>query len=126
MLLSYVHCFGPQSEQPELCIVPDKPDQFSVPARVDTIGVTDAGVFRVGPAETFVAKVDPEDGGLIIEPVKPSKLFITPDLPEQPGVKARSIKILKNEEGRCKSYYLADRPDEKHWQEWDPTKKRMS
>ena len=53
MLLAYMHCFGTEANYPELCIVPDKPDQFSVPVRVDTLRVTDVAIYRMGPQEAL-------------------------------------------------------------------------
>jgi hypothetical protein len=118
MLLAFMHCFGAQSNCAELCIVPDKPDQFSVPVRVDTLEVTDAAVLRLGPIEAITVRLDPRDNGMVIEPMFPAKLFITPDLPQYPGVHVKRLKILRTAERQYQVYFLHDKDREEDWRAW--------
>jgi hypothetical protein len=125
MLLSYYHCFGADKDYPELCILADKPDAFSIAVPLERIGVTSAAVYRVGPGEAFIADLDPSDGAIIIKPVASGKLLLTPDVADGPGMRVKKIKVRKLAPGKYQTFYLQDRNEEGDWQEWDPTKRRV-
>ena len=126
MLLAYMHCPGAQSNFPELCLLADKPDQFSVPARVDTLRVTDAAVYRAGPEEALTVEKDPEDGGLILAPFYPAKLFLTPDLPQYPGFHVKKAKIFVSRDGQYRVFYIQDKDSQNTWREWCPMRDKRS
>lgn len=125
MLLTYLHCFGPEQQKPDLCIIPDKPDQFSVPVRIDSLINTEAAIHRLGPIEAITVEIDPSDKGIVIAPLKPAKFFLTPDVHDQPGVSVRKVKIFKGADGRYATFYLMDRHEEGQWQPWEPLKRRQ-
>lgn len=121
MLLAFIHFPGHETDQPVLCIVPDRPDQFSVAAPVDSLGDCESAVYRSGPEESFLAKQDQEDGSIIIEPCKPAKLYLTPNLHERPGIHVRRVKIAKHS-GMVETFFLQDRHEDHDWQPWLPFK----
>lgn len=125
MLFSYYHCFGVQSEKPELCILAEKVDSLCVPVRVASLIETTAGVCRVGPEEAIVAELD-DDGGIIISAVKPGRICLTPDLHDCPAITVKSLKILKDEKEGFKSFYVQERHEKGDWQPWNPLEKRVS
>lgn len=124
MQLAYLHCYGPNSDHPELCITADRPDMFSTPARVESFATTSAGVYRVGPQEALTAWKD-NDGAIIVRPLRACKLFLTPDLHDQPGIIARKLRIVRTGPGEYKTFYLQDRHAEGEWQEWNPVKNQV-
>jgi hypothetical protein len=125
MLLAYVHCFGSEADCPELCIVATKPDSFSVPVRIDSLVETEAGIYCLSLTEAMVVRKDPGDGGIILEPLRPTKLFLTPDLHDQPGLTVRKAKVVKKGERRYESFFLQERHAEGDWQKWEPLKRQV-
>jgi len=123
MLLAYVHCDGAEGGGPQLCIVPDKPDQFSIAAKVDMLGETTSAIYRVGPVESLITYRDPDDGGIIIKPIRPAKLFLTLNLSDSPGNSVDKVKILKGADGNFQSFFHQERFKEGDWHVWEPLKK---
>jgi len=120
MLLAYVHCFGVQSPA-ELCLVADRPDQFSVPVRVDLLEPTECAVLRLGPVESVTVRADATDNGLVIEPFFPAKLFLTPDLPQYPGVFVKRLKVIFLGERRHRVFFQQEKDaGSGDWREWSP------
>ena len=119
MMLAYVHCFGVEASAPELCLVADRPDQLSVPVRVDTLLETDCAVCRLSQLETFKVKFDPSDGSMIIDPVIPTKLNITPTYPDRPGIEVRRLKIIRLGDRRYKTFFMQEGRDAE-WRPWNP------
>jgi hypothetical protein len=101
---------------PELCLVADKPDEFSVPVSIDSLIVTEAACIRLGPHEGVNVSKDPDDGGLVIDPINHAKLFITPSQPDLPGFRVLGIKMVKKPEGGYQTYFKQDKPE---WREWN-------
>ena len=124
MLFAYMNCFGVESAHAELCLVPDRPDQFSVPVRIESLEATEAAVFRVGPVEAVTIKIDALDRGLIIEPLSPAKLFVTPDLPQYPGVHVKKLKVLKLAERRYRTLFQQEKDRGEEWREWVPYREK--
>lgn len=119
MLLAYVHPFGPREPQPELCLIPSKPDTFSYPIPVESFVETHAGVYRLGPNEGVRIKTDPNDRGIIIEPVPPSKLYLTPSQPDRPGFVVARAKVVVLGDHDYETFYISDlRTPE--WKKWFP------
>jgi hypothetical protein len=119
MLLAYIHPFGPQASRPELCLIPSKPDMFSFPIRVESLCLTDAAVYRLGPTEGLRVKKDPGDQGVILEPVPPSRLYLTPSQPDRPGFIVAAAKIVVLGDYQYETFYTQEgRPGE--WKKWFP------
>jgi len=127
MYLAYLHLRGFEAQAPVLCMLPDKPDEFTVPSRIDSLQVTEAALYRLGPLESAKIEVDPNDGGLVIEPVRPAKLYLTPNLPQSPGMTAKRIKIFRKDTGDSsqmafETQYLQDGVSKEEWLKWEPNK----
>lgn len=125
MFLSYVTCGQLEAARPVLCIVPDKPDQFSSLIPVASLGETVCAYHRASALETFTVARDEADGGMVLQALTPSKLFITPDLHDKPGVAVALLKILETEKGVVVSYIQEGDPSAT-WKEWNPNKRRGS
>ena len=119
MLLAYIHPFGPQAAQPELCLIPSKPDMFSFPIRVETFVETHAAVYRLGPIEGVRVKTDKSDRGIILEPVPPSKMYLTPSQPDRPGFSIAAAKIVVLGDHKYETFYMTDLR-EPAWKKWFP------
>ena len=119
MLLAFTHPFGPQSPQPELCLIPAKPDMFSFPIRVESFVETHAAVYRLGPQEGVRVKQDPKDKGIILEPVPPSKMYLTPSQPDRPGFIVAATKIVVLGDHHYETFYMVDLRDPV-WKKWFP------
>ncbi len=125
MLLAFMHT-SVEARSPELCLIPEKPDKFSVLARIETLRVTDAAVYRLSPEEAFTVERDEQDGGMVITPLHPARLFLTPNLPQYPGVQVKKVKILKDAEGRFRLQYQNEKDVQETWREWHPLKEKRS
>lgn len=125
MLLAYMHCDA-QANSPDLCLIPDKPDQFSIPVRVETLRITDVAVYRVGPEEALTIDNDPQDGGLVLVPFFPAKLYLTPDLPQYPGMYVKKAKICISRDGLYSIFYVQEKDPQDAWREWVPSRDKRS
>ena len=119
MLLAYLHPFGPQANQPELCLIPTKPDMFSFPIRVETFCETHAAVYRLGPNEGVRIKTDENDSGIIIEPVPPSRLYLTPSQPDRPGFVVACCKVVVTGDRQYETFYMQE-GQLGSWKKWYP------
>jgi hypothetical protein len=119
MLLAYVHCFGVEAPAPELCLVPDRSDQGSNLVRVDALLETDCAVCRLSSFESFKVRFDEKDGGMIVEPVIPTKLSLTPTYPDRPGIDVKRVKIIKLGDRRYKTFFMQEGRDGE-WRPWNP------
>ncbi len=125
MFLAYVYVNTPEYRGLELTLVPDKPDQFSLPIPVDSLVETTAALLRISPLEAMVVKKDPEGDILILEPAAPSKLFITPDLHDKPGVSVKTMRIQFFGGRNYQITYIQDADTSNTWREWNPLKRRQ-
>lgn len=119
MLLAYTHPFGPQEPSPELCLIPAKPDTFSYPIPVEFLVETHAAVYRLGPLEGVRVKRDPSDNGIILEPVPPSRLYLTPSQPDRPGFTVAVAKVVVHGDKDYETFYKQDLKDTQ-WKKWFP------
>ncbi len=119
MLLAYIHLRNSASERQELCIIPDKLDALSFPVPVSAIDETRAAIYRVGPGETFLARKDPSERSITIEAIKPARVFLTLDRPDQPGFYVQRIKIVQGPDG-VTTHYQREKAGEVSWLKWDP------
>ena len=118
MHLAFCHPFGPTADQPELCLVPERPDQFSFPIRVDSLIETNAAIYRLSPYEGVRVKFNSE-GGMIIEPVPPSKMYLTPSQPDRPGFIVKRVKVVKSGLRQYETYFMGE-AKEAEWKLWMP------
>ena len=126
MLLAYMHNRAAYLSWPELCLVPHKTDEFTMPIRVDTLRPTDSAVYRLGPEEALLVEKDEKDGGTIIVPMYPAKLYLTLDLPQFPGMNVKQAKVLKDAEGAYKVFYPYDKDGETSWRQWIPNREKRA
>lgn len=126
MLLAYVIRFM-GAQKPELCILPEKPDQFSFVVPVDFLFETEAAVFRIGPSEALRVWIDQHDGGKIIEPVQPSKIYLTPSQADRPGIAVKAVKVVKVDIDHFHSFFRQDRGPgkEEEWKRFVPNEVQM-
>lgn len=126
MLLAYA-LRTPQSPRPELCIIPERPDQFSCLIPVDILHESSAAVYRIGQGEAFRVWADAQDGGIVIEPVQPSKIYLTPSQADRPGILVKSVKIVQDSNGCMVTFYKQDRGQgkESDWQRFHPNQMQM-
>ncbi len=105
----------------ELCLVPDKPDPLAMPIKIDDLKPTEAAVFRVGQEEGLVVTRDHSDGAILLAPMKPSFIYLTPNLAQFPGMRADFVKIISLGEKQYRTYYSKDKS---RWDEWTPHRER--
>ncbi len=119
MLLSYMHRTG-QEQVPELCLLADKCDEYSVPVSVDCLPVTSCSVVRLGPHEA-VTVAEGEAGEQVLTPVKPSKMYLTPSQLDSPGVTVAKVKIVKEAQDQYKVFFQQDKDVATgEWRPWNP------
>ncbi len=106
----------------ELCVVPDKPDPLASPVVIRELFPTVAAVFRVGADEAMIVAADEHDGQMVITALEPSAVYLTPNLAQFPGMRARKVKIVPSADGSIRSYYAKDRNTP--WEEWVPNRER--
>jgi hypothetical protein len=121
MLLCFASGLGPNRDESDLCIVPDKPDLLSVPVRMRDFQETIAGFHRIGPEEGVSITFDQSDGGMVIAALPPGSIYLTPNLSQSPGFKVRKVKIFDTE-GRYKTLYEREG---KGWEEWNANRERQ-
>lgn len=127
MLLAYMYCHGCDSEYPELCLLADKIDAFSSPVKVSSLRETNAAVCRLGPEESIIVSFDNTDGGLVVSPLFPANIYLTPNLPTFPGTVAKKIKIFLNEgKDDYVVYYLTDNDRDNTWKLWIPDREKRN
>ena len=115
MILAYITRTRNDQDYMELSIVPDKPDQLSIPVNVFTIHPTRAAVYRVSAEESFMAIADPTDGGLVLKAIEPAGLYLTLNVAIRPGLRVKRIKLLRREDGSCTTMYEKERGG---WEEY--------
>ena len=120
MLLAFVHCRGIDAPYPDLCMLADKPDQFSVPVPVEALRETDCALFRMGPYEMLRVQRVPEESAIVLDAVTPGKLHLIPPQQDRPGSEVRRLKIVRLGERQYRVLYLQEGRDPNAWKEWNP------
>jgi hypothetical protein len=92
---------------------------FSFPIRVETLVETIAAVYRLGPQEGVRVKHDSNDGGIVLEPVPPSKLYLTPSQPDRPGFQVACAKVVVLGDNQYETFYMQDLKAPA-WKKWYP------
>jgi len=118
MLFGYVPVQVDDQEEVRLCVLPSAPDIMSRPLRLDLIKPTKTAVYFLSPQEAVMSHWDEEKNALVVVSVIPSVIYLTPDLPDKPGIMARKLRIKENENGEVAVEYA--RKVEEPWIAWDP------
>ncbi len=121
MVLCFVSGLGINKDEQDLCLMPDKPDILSVPVRVRELRETRAAFHRLGPDEGVNVTFD-DDGGVVIAAMVPGSVYLTPNLPQAPGFRARKVKIFLEDNGEFRTLYEREG---KGWEEWISNKERV-
>ncbi|MCB0320280.1 MAG: hypothetical protein KDD60_05085 [Bdellovibrionales bacterium] len=120
MLLAFVHL---SEREPTLCLVAEKTDQFSKAVPIDALPITDCAVCRLGPYETVLTRQD-EEGWVVITPMDPSKLYLTPIQLDTPGLDVVRVRLRVNTEGQYVTQFQQDKDVARsEWQDWNPNKR---
>jgi hypothetical protein len=120
MLFGYVSGVSPDGDQPELCIVANKESGFSVPVRISSLRITECAIHMVSAEEGITVARDTEkQGAIVISPIKPGKLYLTPNLPERPGYTVDRIRVTRVEENK----WAVEFDRERGWTPWTPNER---
>ncbi|MCB0330362.1 MAG: hypothetical protein KDD70_11880 [Bdellovibrionales bacterium] len=120
MLLAYIHL---ENNEPQLCLLADKPDQYSRPVPVRMLPITDSAVCRLGPYEAVLTTAG-EGGWIYIVPMSPSKLLLTPMQIDSPGFEISRARIrLGTEHGDITEFQQEKDIQRDEWQSWNPNKR---
>lgn len=123
MLLAYVHL---TEREPSLCLLAEKTDAFSRPVPVDALPITDAAVCRLGPYEAVLTK-QTDDGWVVISPMEPSKLLLTPQQIDSPGFEVARLRLRISEEGDYQVQFQQEKDISRgDWHNWEPNKRSRS
>ena len=120
MLLAYVPNIRDQNGLPTLCLIPDKQDKFSDPVPLNCLTPDSGAVYHIGSGESV--KVYTENNDVVIEPVRPAILYLTPDLPERPGYRVDRIKVQPRGDNRYHVFYDRDRQG---WSVWSSNTEKI-
>ena len=81
-------------------------------------------MFRVGPIESLLIRRDSADT-VILYPIFPAKLYLTPDLPQYPGTFVKMLKLTKKPDGSYQTVFLQEKDAEGQWRDWNPNKGKL-
>ena len=118
MIIAYMTLPTSPLAPPVLCMLAEKPDQFSLPLPVEAMIETKAAVCRLGPQEGIKIRHDDTDNSLLIDPVIPGKIFVTPSLPDRPGFNVGRLKI-RRDNGNLTVFFMPEKGPQE-WREWRP------
>ena len=119
MLIAYTNFLDPKSDTLELCIIPERLDPFAQPLRLAALMTTDNAIIRVSALEGIKVRRDSAENALLLEAVKPAKLFLTPSYPDLPGIEVKSLRILSASERSFTIFFQAP-SGKQDWREWRP------
>ena len=127
MIFGYV--FIEDEQMPEMCIIPSKPSSYSKPIPIRLLRETNSAMQLISNEEGLL--VQNEANALILEPMRPNKLYLTPNLPEKPGFSVLKIKIVAKSDNMTDSEDYESENDvfyqraENKWEPWEPNKARI-
>jgi len=120
MLFGLITLNGEENEKPELCIMPDKPSPITKACRIKHLVETSYAVHMLSGEEGFTVQKE-DDGFLVVSPLSPVKLYITPNRPERPGFSVNAVKVKFSEQDRAPEvFFMRER---KGWEQWNPNVK---
>ncbi len=117
MMLGLVTLKGAEDELPELCIVPDKPSHLCEAVKVSKLLITDFAVQLLGIEEGFTLQKNDSGAGVILTPMVPAKLYLTPNRADKPGFSVSAAKIVEGTDG---TFAISFRREGRDWQDWNP------
>lgn len=115
MLLCYLPIKQGEEINLKLCLVPDKPDMLTLPIEIDKFSPTIPAIVRLSAEESCTVAVDPQDNQLIISSLAPSRIYLTPNLSQFPGMHTGHIKVVRYEDDSLRTFYSRDKVT---WEEW--------
>ena len=121
MIFGYLTVQDGSRQSSELCIAADKQSYFSQAIRISSLVTSDAGVHFVGTDEAIIVTTESGDKTKIISAVKPSRIYLTPNLNTRPGFAVDKIKVILGDNVAPHCYF--DRG--KGWEEWRPNVREM-
>ena len=101
---------------PILSMVADKPSDWSVPIRIDSLEVSECAVVFLSIEEGMLVRKCEDNTSIEIEACRPAKIYLTPDLPDRPGYSVSKVKVTPIGERKYKVQYNRD----KGWEPWQP------
>ncbi len=123
MLLAHVSFTDGKDSYTDLCLVPIEESKYVEPTRIRILKPKSSGVFHIGPKEGIMVNKGEENNSIIITPLKPASLFLTPDTPTQPGVRVAKIKIIP-QDNDFEVHFIAKESIDAKWQKWEANKVR--
>ena len=124
MLLAYVAFSENGNDYSKLCLIPAEDQGHCIPVRLDTIEQTDAAVFHIGVREAVNCVIDEREGSKVLWPIPPATIFLTPDNPQRPGIRAFKIKVTYLQNGAYEVSYTKELSDTDKWTVWKPKQVR--
>lgn len=106
------------SPKAELCFCADRPGGVNSIVPVSLLRQTNSGLFFVGLEECIRVEKDSQ-GILIVQVLRPGKIFMNPNRPEKPGFAVNKISVQTSDSGQIVVHYDRD----KGWEEFTPNKK---
>ena len=116
MLLGYFHS---DDYSQQLCLIADKTDAYSKAVPIVKLKPTIGGVCRFGQYEAVLVSGDLVNGGLEVLPVRNTKIYITPSLPDLPGMSVDALRFKLLPDGSIFTQFqqIRDRQEGK-WRDW--------
>lgn len=118
MLLSFVAFAEGTQDYAKLCLIPKEESAYARPVNIDLLFQTNCAVFHIGPKEAVTVELIEDGNTKVIRPVPPSVVYLTPDNPDLPGIRAMMIKVHYPEDGLYSVSYRKDL--EQGWKDWNP------
>ena len=106
------------AQKVELAIASDRPSNTMAPIPMAALRPSQAGLYFMGLEESFRVSWE-ADNSIVISPVKPSKLYLTPNRPEKPGFAVSKIRVSIDQNGTESAFFDRD----KGWEEFLPNQK---
>ena len=101
------------------CPNPEGPKKIAIRAgQKEAMIETKAAVCRLGPQEGIKIRYEDSDNSLLIDPVIPGKIFVTPSLPDRPGFNVGRLKI-RRDDGNLTVFFMPEKGPQE-WREWRP------
>ena len=116
MLLALCTLPGKEDEYPRLCMVPDKLSPSITPVNLRFAVTTDAAVQFLSPDEGYVVR-QADSGFTEIEPLAPSILYLTPNVPSRPGFSVDKVKFKILGDNNYEVHFERG----KGWEKWEPS-----
>lgn len=122
MMLAHVPFSIGDTHYTELCLVPGDKDSFALPLRIRLLRPTASAVYYLGVKEAVSVILGEERGSIIIDPIKPTPIYLTPDTATQPGFRIGRLKIMANGEDYDVHYMPSDLRGT--WRRWEANRQR--